>query len=140
MKKKIIINEDRLREIPKRFSWVDHRLIHDNHLQQCSPDALALYLVLITVGDLHGISYYSERKLCQILPLDAPQLRSARRELRQAGLISWEKPYYQVLSLDPRHIKREEDQKRRTGTTMTLGQALQHMTHLESKDQKDQDA
>ena len=136
MKKKNIINEDRLREIPNRFSWVDHRLIHDQHLQQCSPNALALYLVLVTVGDRHGISYYSDRKLCEQLPLDRQELRSARSELRHNGLISWEKPIYQVLSLDPRHIAREEDQKRRVGTTMSLGEALQHLAK-ETKPQED---
>jgi len=59
---------------------------------------LALYLVLITVADAEGLSYYSDASLERMLNLDHPQLLHARRQLVQAGLLVYEHPLYQVLS------------------------------------------
>ena len=55
---KHLLRADRQRQIPPSFSWVDHRLIRHQHLQSCDPSAWALYLFLVTVGDVHGLSYY----------------------------------------------------------------------------------
>ena len=91
----------RLRQIPPQFSWVDHRLVRHGHLRHCGePAALALYLFLVTVGDRRGLSYYSEDRLLEHLPLTVSQLRGARRRLMDTGLIAYRKPFYQVLSLD----------------------------------------
>jgi hypothetical protein len=46
------------------------------------------------------MSYYSEGRLCALLNLDVPALRSARRALCDAGLIAYTKPLYQVLAFD----------------------------------------
>lgn len=43
-----------VRQVPKQFSWLDHRLIRDHHIEQCSHPAAALYLFLVTVGDARG--------------------------------------------------------------------------------------
>lgn len=101
------LNPDRLRQTPPRFSWIDHRFLREGHLQQLSSThAAALYLVLITVSDARGISYYSDKRLLQDLPDTTPeQLEASRRELIQTGLIAYRRPHYQVLSLDPAHIK-----------------------------------
>ncbi len=40
---------DRIRSIPKQFSWVDHCLVSDRHIERLSHEAAALYLFLITV-------------------------------------------------------------------------------------------
>lgn len=49
--KKHLIRPDRLRQVPTGFSWVDHRLVRQNHLERCDCVDLALYLFLITVSD-----------------------------------------------------------------------------------------
>lgn len=100
-------NPDRIRQTPPRFSWIDHRLLREGHLQKlASPHAAALYLVLITVSDIRGLSYYSDKRLLQFLPDTTPeQLNDSRRELIQTGLVAYQRPHYQVLSLDPAHIK-----------------------------------
>jgi hypothetical protein len=91
----------RLRQIPPHFSWVDHRLVRHGHLRRCGDlAALALYLFLVTVGDRRGLSYYSEGRLTEHLPLSVAQLRSARRRLVDTGLIAYRKPFYQVLGLE----------------------------------------
>ena len=92
---------ERRRRIPRHFSWVDHRLVRDNHLQQCRPPALALYLFLLTVADREGVSYYRDQTICAMLRWDHGQLESARNELLRNDLIAYRAPFYQVLDLDP---------------------------------------
>jgi hypothetical protein len=98
---KRILDPQHLRRIPEKFSWLDHRLVRDNHLQDCQPNSLALYLFLVTVGDYQGLSYYSDRAIGRQLGLDTLQLSKARRQLSQAKLIAYAKPLYQVLDLAP---------------------------------------
>jgi hypothetical protein len=90
----------RLRRVPPQFNWVDHRLVQDKRICRCSTQALALYLFLVTVADAEGLSYYSDGSISRMLPLDGPALACARQELIAAQLIAYQKPLYQVLSLD----------------------------------------
>lgn len=98
--KKRILCPERLRRIPGQFSWIDQRLVRDRYLQQCDHGALALSLVLVTVADAEGLSYYSDATLERILKMEYAQLLSARHQLCQAGLLVYQKPLYQVLSLE----------------------------------------
>ena len=52
------------------------------------------------MGDAQGLSYYSDTSLIARMPLDRHELRHARNALIDAGLIAFEPPPYQVLSLD----------------------------------------
>lgn len=99
MTRKVPIRPDRIRSIPEQFSWVDHRLVRDHHIEGLSHEAAALYLFLVTVADSQGLSYYSEASLCERLTMDAPTLASARACLRKAGLVLYKKPLYQVLPI-----------------------------------------
>jgi hypothetical protein len=101
MIQKHLICPQRMRRIPSQFSWVDHRLVRDRHIESCSHPAAALYLFLITVADHQGLSYYSDPSLMTRLCMDLPTLDSARQNLIQIGLIAYESPLYQVLSLEP---------------------------------------
>jgi hypothetical protein len=58
-------------------------------------------LFLASVADAEGLSYYSEASLMRRLNMDLVVLSASRRQLIQAGLIAYEKPFYQVLSLEP---------------------------------------
>jgi hypothetical protein len=89
------------RRVPPQFSWVDHRLVRDGHLQGRSASALALYLFLVTVADADGLSWYSDEALCRQLSCEPAQLRRDRAELQQAALIAYRQPLYQVLDLAP---------------------------------------
>jgi hypothetical protein len=91
----------RRRRVPPQFSWVDHRLVRDGHVQGRSAPALALYLFLVTVADADGLSWYCEAALCRQLSCDATELQGARTELQQAGLVAYRNPIYQVLDLAP---------------------------------------
>ena len=100
MKTKPVLCPQRLRHVPRQFSWIDQRLVRDRHIQGRSPEALALYLFLCTVADAQGASYYSDVSAGRHLTFAPAQLRSARAELMAAGLITWRAPFYQVLSLE----------------------------------------
>jgi hypothetical protein len=115
----------RLRHVPAQFSWIDHRLVRDRHIVGRSVEALALYLFLVTVADGQGLSYYSDAGISQRLPLDGPTLARARQELIRARLIAYEKPLYQVLSLDPWVTANPVGP--RGGPPQSLGQILQQM-------------
>ena len=99
MTHKVPIRPDLIRSIPDQFSWVDHRLVRDRHIERLSHQASALYLFLVTVADCQGLSYYSAASLCERLVMDAPTLEAARMDLLRAGLVAYKKPLYQVLSL-----------------------------------------
>jgi len=77
----------RLRQVPKQFSWLDQRLVRDRYIEHVSHQAAALYLFLVTVADSQGVSFYSDISLTKRLSLDEPTLEDARRHLAQA--IGW---------------------------------------------------
>jgi hypothetical protein len=106
--------------VPEQFSWIDHRLVRDRHIAGRSAEALALYLFLVTVADGEGLSYYSDAAIGRLLPLDAVRLAGARQELIRARLIAYQRPLYQVLSLDPPQVPR-------LGQAQSLGQILRQM-------------
>ncbi len=106
MTQKHLIYPEKVRRIPKQFSWVDHRLVRDHIIEQCSHSALALYLFLVTVGDQQGLSYYSDRSLSARLSMESAVLVQARNKLIRAKLIAYRKPLYQILSLEPIKVVR----------------------------------
>src|SRR5580700_9771395 len=98
---KRVLCPERLRHVPHRFSWIDQRLVRDGHIARCSPQAAALYLLLVTVADAQGLSYYSDATAARLLSMSAKDLGEARARLLSVGLIAYYSPYYQVLSLEP---------------------------------------
>lgn len=99
MTNKKILRPERLRQVPAQFSWVDQRLVRDNFLRRAEPAAWALYLVLVTVADAQGLSYYSDATLSRLLKMAAGQLAGARQQLVAADLVTYQPPLYQVLAL-----------------------------------------
>ena len=93
------VSRERIRQIPRGFSWVDHRLVREHYIEKCSHRALALYLFLVTVSDAQGLSWWSEGSLASRLGTDASGIRQARTELQAADLVAFEQPVWQVLDL-----------------------------------------
>lgn len=104
--KKRVLNPERLRKVPPHFSWIDHRLVREEYFLRCDHPAWALYLFLTSVADVEGLSYYSDGSLMRRLKMDPMVLCASRQQLVRAGLIAYEKPLYQVLSLEPAHSAR----------------------------------
>lgn len=99
MIRKHVLCPERLRKTPDQFSWVDHRLVREDHIRRCDCRGWALYLLLVTVGDAEGVSYYSDHRTAELLSMNGTDLREARRQLLAAGLIAYERPLYQLLAL-----------------------------------------
>jgi hypothetical protein len=98
---KHLLSLERLRRCPPQFSFLDHRLVRAGYLRRAPAPAWALYLVLVTVGDEQGLSYYSDQSLGRLLSLAPAEIVTARGQLLAAGMIAYEEPLYQVLALDP---------------------------------------
>lgn len=99
MTRKTPVSPDRIRTVPEQFSWVDHRLVRDRYIERLTHKACALYLFLVTVADVQGLSYYSDQSLGERLAMNEASLDSARSELCQTGLVAYRRPIYQVLPL-----------------------------------------
>jgi len=97
---KRVLCPQRIRQIPPQFSWVDHRLVRERYIERCDHPAAALYLFLVTVADVEGLSYYSDAALTRRLSMSAAHLSQARSDLVRHGLIAYQRPLYQVLALD----------------------------------------
>ena len=124
--KKRVLCPERLRRVPAQFSWIDQQLVRQpSYLQGCDLGALALYLVLVTVADAEGLSYYSDSTLEKLLRMERRQLLEARRQLCQAGLIVYEQPLYQVLSLQ--QLATEAAATARAGQSRSAKEILQHI-------------
>jgi hypothetical protein len=122
---KRVLCPQRLRRVPRQFSWIDHRLVRDRHIVGRSAQALALYLFLVTVADGSGLSYYGDQRICQLLPLDGAALAAARKELIAAGLIAYQRPLYQVLALDaPAAGPGGQGPRRGVSRPLSIGQIL----------------
>lgn len=96
---KRVLRPERLRQVPRQFSWVDQALVQRRLIDRLAPQAAALYLFLLTVADAQGLSYYGAVTLAQRLGLGAEELEAARAQLVALDLIAYEAPLYQVLAV-----------------------------------------
>ena len=117
-------NPARCRQIPPHFSWIDHRLVREHYIERCSSNALALYLFLVTVADARGISYYSHNSVLKQMGLSTMRLTQARIELINIGLIAYQHPLYQVLSLEDNHPKKTPSLSKIDGKFKGISQLL----------------
>lgn len=100
MYEKRLLVRDRVRRPPLTgFSWVDRRFVRE-HAPALGRDAILLYFFLAAVSDKQGLSYWSDGAVAARLKLDPQALLLARRELIARGLIAYECPLSQVLSLE----------------------------------------
>jgi ABC-type cobalamin transport system ATPase subunit len=80
--------------------------------------------LLVTVSDAEGLSYYSDVAICRRLHLQAEELQRARAQLRQADLIAYQRPLYQVLSLGDPGPATVGPSSERTGQTQSVADVL----------------
>jgi len=126
--RKHVLYPERLRHVPQQFSWLDQRLVRDGHIRRLGHEAQALYLFLVTVSDAEGLSYYSDATAGGLLNMDSAMLGRARGELIAAGLIAYQSPLYQVLSLEPPApdlaALSAESRRRGSGEAVSIGEVL----------------
>ena len=96
---KQLLRPERLRQVPRQFSWVDQGLVQQHFIDRCEARCAALYLFLVTVSDAQGLSYYGAATLARRLRLSDEQFAAARQQLIELELIAYRSPLYQVLAL-----------------------------------------
>jgi hypothetical protein len=84
---------------------IDRRFLHE-YAARLSGDAVFLYLFLAAVSDQHGLSFYRDATLAVRLRISEPAVVAARDELLTHGLIAFESPLTQVLTLPSPRLER----------------------------------
>ena len=57
MPTKRLIDARRMRKgLPRGFGWIDHRLLQEGYITNCTPQALALYVLLVCASDAQGLA------------------------------------------------------------------------------------
>lgn len=113
IKKEPIISE-RVRRIEGAFGWIPREFIVCGHIKELTREELLLYFFLVAVGDRQGLSFYGDKRVCEILKIDQDTLKRCRIGLEEKSYIEYEKPLYQVLSL-PKIGSFNEEQRKETG-------------------------
>lgn len=96
-----------LREVPRSFAWIDHRLRSDSWLERMLPEEIGLYLFLVLAADRNGLSSWRLERMERAMPcFDLVSLGKAREGLMRLGLLAfrpWSKHAvdgsYQVLAV-----------------------------------------
>jgi hypothetical protein len=127
MTRKYPICPDRIRSIPEQFSWVDHRLARERHIELISHEAATLYLFLVTVADCQGLSYYADPTIRARLAMSEQVLTAARASLVRAGLVEYRSPLYQVLDLGPSRSREVPRASSTVGAPASIGEILRNL-------------
>ena len=83
-----------------------------------------MYLLLVTVSDADGLSWYGASALCRMLSWTPEKLRDVRDELGEAGLLAYRKPLYQVLDLAPQLVMPMRLERGRRSEAVAIGEIL----------------
>jgi hypothetical protein len=59
------LRPDRLRQGSVGFTWVERWLVRHDYLHHTDPRACVPYVFLVTVGDVHGLGYYSDAAIAR---------------------------------------------------------------------------
>jgi len=97
----------RVRRIAGSFAWIDHRLLRNGFLAVMTHQEHSLYVFLALAADRHGVSFYRQEKIGDLLGLDDQAFAVARDRLMELGLLAFE-PYsvtspngfYQLLPVE----------------------------------------
>jgi hypothetical protein len=80
----------RLRNIPRSFAWIDHRLRSEGFLPRLRPEDLGLYLFLVLAADQRGLSCWRLDRIEKALSnFDRHALWEARSRLANLDLIAY---------------------------------------------------
>lgn len=102
MRMEKILDSTRIRQTHNSFGFIPHRFLRDGFLSSLTGTEAYCYLFYVLAADRYGISYYSDRRLCDLLGFSGAELRHARDGLIHRDLICFEIPVCQVLEL-PTH-------------------------------------
>lgn len=96
------ISLERLRSIPRSFSWIDREILHRGFLARLEPQEISLYFFLVLVAGPEGTSFWSHATIAKLLKLSVDEILTALRGLIEKDLVAFSYPTFQVLSLPER--------------------------------------
>lgn len=99
MRTKKILDHRRIRQTHNGFGFIPHRFLREGFLSSLDKAEAYLYLFYLLVADRYGVSFYSDRRICDLLGFSGQQLRGVRGGLVHKDLICCEDPICQVLEL-----------------------------------------
>lgn len=101
-----VICQDRIRQIPRSFSWIDREILHSGFLLRLSHEETLLYFFLTLVAGPEGTSFWGYHSIARQLKLSEEDIRLATAGLLKKDLIAFRFPTYQVLSISARTQKK----------------------------------
>ena len=99
------VRPDRVRTIPRQFSWIDRDFLHRGFLDDLSCEEIALYFFLVLVSGPEGTSFWSHGRIAEWLQLSVDEVIDALGHLINKDLVAFEHPTYQVLSLPESRVR-----------------------------------
>jgi len=108
MIKKRILEPNRIRRIQGGFSFIPHRFLTDGFLASLNQTEILLYLFLIIVSDINGLSFYSYDAICTLLQLGVDEYIESRNALIKKDLIVFDGTLFQVLDLPGKPTQEKE--------------------------------
>lgn len=99
MTTKEIIQNDNIRVMEYPFGWIPQRFITDGIIKTLTIEEALLYIFLSIVSDRDGISFYGNKRICELTGMTNGALINARFTLEKKGFIAYKKPFYQVLKM-----------------------------------------
>lgn len=118
-----ILDPTRIRQTHNGFGFIPHRFLKDGFISSLDRIEAQLYLFYVLAANRYGVSYYSDRRICDLLNLSGKQLRITRDSLIDKDLICCEERLCQVLELPLRPVSLNE-QKGATGSFAELNHLL----------------
>lgn len=96
------VRPDRIRSVPKSFSWIDREILHRGLLSELAQAEILLYFFLALVAGPQGTSFWGYRRIGKLLKLTPDEILAALRGLIAKDLVAFRYPTFQVLSLPER--------------------------------------
>ncbi len=94
-----ILDPTRIRQTHNGFGFIPHRFVKDGFLSSLDRIEVQLYLFYVLAANRYGISFYSDRRMCDLLNVSCKQLGVVRDGLIHKDLICCEEQLCQVLEL-----------------------------------------
>ena len=94
-----IIREDNIRKMEYPFGWIPQRFVTDRIIKALCAEEILLYVFLSIVSDKNGMSFYGDKRICELTGLTNIDLINACFTLEKKGFITYKKPYYQILKM-----------------------------------------
>jgi hypothetical protein len=129
-----ILDNNRLRRVPRSFAWIDHRIRSEGFLKKLQPQDIALYLFLALAADRNGLSCWRLDRMEREIPsLDRHALWDARNRLAELDLIAY-RPWrvgdpdgcYQVLAVQPVQQRQDDLSPELTVLLDSIGRRIEN--------------